>query len=70
MKRKKTNRFSKMEIDKFDFICLITILFCFYFGIAFFRFSFRNDCLTKMQLLKKTNKIIVWDSEEFCKNNK
>jgi hypothetical protein len=38
-----------------------------YWSLAYFRYSWVNDCLTKMQMLKNIGNILTWDGEKKCK---
>lgn len=41
-------------------------LLVFYLSISITRFMVVNDCLTKIQTLKKLDKVIVWDDKNYC----
>jgi len=55
-----------MTIGK-KILLLVVMIALVYWSLAYFKYSWDNDCLTKMQMLKNIGNILTLDGEKKCK---
>lgn len=52
---------------KFNIVTVLIITAITYWSVSSFRYSWENDCLTKMQMLKNIGNVLTLDGEKKCK---